>query len=94
MPIEKYLQTLGIYDQGELTNRGSYVITIDNSNDYGKMFSKLEKADDLDILTDNQVITEQGSSLMYESITEPFLFNLIADFDGDIYQLVITELED
>ena len=72
----------------------SPIIQLNNSNEFGKMFTKLDNSDDLEQLEDNQVITEQGSSLLYESKSYPFLFNLMADFDGDIYNLVITEIED
>ena len=88
-----YLNSIGITQSGAPGDDGSYVIDLLDSDDYGKMFSKLERIKDLDLLEDNQVITEQGSSLMYESKSEPFLLNLIADFDGDVYQLVVTEIE-
>ena len=76
-----------------MSEDGSYVIDIIDSNKYGKIFSILDKSDDLDILEDNQVITEQGSSIMYESLSEPYLLNLIADFDGDVYQLIVTKID-
>ena len=41
---------------------------------------------------ENQMITEQGSSLMYEVIDEDYIINLIADFDSDRYQLIINNI--
>ena len=94
MTEQEYLRQLNISNEGEKSQDGSYVITLLDSDEYGKIFSRLEKSDDLDPLEDNQVVTEQGSSLMYESLSEPYLLNLIADFDGDVYQLVVTKIEE
>lgn len=93
MNAEEYLRKLGIDKKGEVSENGSYVVSLLKSNDYGKTFSKLDKSNDLELMQDNQVVTEQGSSLMYESQSEPYLLNLIADFDNDIYQLVVTEIK-
>lgn len=92
MSIQEYLKSIGISKEAEQGDDNSYVVSIMNSNEFGKIFSKLENAEDLDPLEDNQVVTEQGSSLVYESISEPYMLNLIADFDADVYQLVINEV--
>ena len=92
MEIKEYLKTLNINNELEPGDDDSYVITLMNSDEFGRMFSKLENSEDLNPLEDNQVVTEQGSSLVYESISEPYIFNLIADFDGDVYQLVINNI--
>lgn len=93
MNEQQYLQSIGINKDGEYSE-DAYVISLTNSNEYGRMFTILEKSDDLDIMEDNQVITEQGSSLMYESESQPFIINLLADFDQDIYQLVVTTIQE
>lgn len=92
MSVQEYLKSIGISKESEQGDDNSWVVPIMNSNEFGKIFSKLESAEDLDPLEDNQVVTEQGSSLVYESISEPYMLNLIADFDNDIYQLVINEV--
>jgi hypothetical protein len=92
MEIEQYLLDLDISNSGILSEDGGYVVDIENSDEFGKVYSKLEKADDLIPLVDSQVITLQGSSFVYESETEPFILNLIADFDNDRYQLVVTRI--
>lgn len=93
MSKREYLKSIGITKSGNVGKDNAYIVDLANSDEYGKIFSTLEKADDLDIMYDNQVITEQGSSLMYESVSEPFILNLIADFDGDIYQLIVNRIE-
>lgn len=92
MEVQEYLKSIGITKDVEEGSDGSLVIPIMNSTEFGKIFSILENSDDLDPLEDNQVVTEQGSSLVYESISEPYMLNLIADFDSDVYQLVINEV--
>lgn len=93
MDVKEYLKSIGIHYIGTETDK-AYVIDLANSDDYGRVFSILDRCDDLDILQDNQVITEQGSSLMYESDSTDYILNLIADFDADKYQLIVNNIED
>ena len=71
MGFEEYLKSIGISNSGTIGDDGSYVIQLNTSNEFGKMFTKLDSVDDMEQLEDNQVITEQGSSLMYQSSSEP-----------------------
>lgn len=91
--IVEYLKKLNINLEGTETDNGVYVIDLQDSNEYGRIYSKLENAEDLDLMEENMVITEQGSSLIYESDSEPYLLNLIGDFDSDRYQLIINKVE-
>ena len=94
MSIEELLKSININKSGEYNDNNNYIISLLDSKEYGRVFSTLEKSDAVDIMEDNQVITEQGSSLMYEAIEEPYILNLLADFDNSIYQLVITNIEE
>lgn len=91
MTEKEYLNSIGIILEGHQTD-DAYIIDLKDSNEYGKMFSKLESIEDLDLLEDNQVITEQGSSLIYESYSEDYIINLIADFDSNQYQLIVNKI--
>lgn len=93
MDIKRYLKSINIDKEPVESEPGSFVIDIIGSQEYGRIFTRLEKSDDLEILEENQVITEQGSSLVYESLSEPLLFTLLADFEGDKYQLVINNID-
>ena len=42
--MEEFLRKLGIDKTGEKGLNGAYVITINNSDDYGKYYSKLDKS--------------------------------------------------
>lgn len=91
MSIPQYLKQNNINKTYTISEDNNYIITLDNSNDFGKMFSHLEKIEDLEQLEDNQVVTEQGTSILYKSNSENYLFNLIADFDGNVYELIVSE---
>lgn len=91
MNIKEYLESLKI-TLDPVESEDGYVVTIKDSEEYGNIFSRLEDSEDLDLLEDNQVITEQGSSLIYESLSEDLLLTLIADFEGDVYELIINKI--
>lgn len=91
MSIPQYLKQNNINKTYTISEDNNYIITLDNSDDFGKMFSHLEKIQDLEQLEDNQVVTEQGTSILYKSNSENYLFNLIADFDGNVYELIVSE---
>lgn len=91
MSIPQYLKQNNINKTYTISEDNNYIIILDNSNDFGKMFSHLEKIEDLEQLEDNQVVTEQGTSILYKSNSENYLFNLIADFDGNVYELIVSE---
>lgn len=67
------------------------VIDIPSSDSYGLVFSRLEKNNKLIILDDNQLITSESSSLLFKTAKKPlYILNLIADYVGDSYKLIIT----
>lgn len=91
MSIEELLNKLNINLTGN-QSKNSYIIDIPNSDEYGRIYSKLDKSNIVEEYEENQMITEQGSSLMYEVIDEDYIINLIADFDSDRYQMIINNI--
>lgn len=91
MSIEELLNKLNINLTGN-QSKNSYIIDIPNSDEYGRIYSKLDKSDIVEEYEENQMITEQGSSLMYEVVDEDYIINLIADWSSDRYQLIINQL--
>ncbi len=93
--IETLLNRLNIQNDGRYDNQ-FYVINLENSNEYAKMYTKLEK---------NAVNTEYPSFgtntnnntikiTNYFEIEEnniPYNIFLIADFDKDLYYVKIGE---
>jgi hypothetical protein len=92
-PVKSVLTRLGIEETGRYDNH-FYIIPIENSNEYAKMYTKLEK---------NAINTEYptfgtNSSNSTVKITnyfeleennDKYLLFLIADFDKDEYYLKI-----
>lgn len=89
--LEELLDKLDISPSGNISEDGAYVIDIINSNEYGKINSKLDKSGILEFIDDTSFVTVENASLnyMYE---DQFQLTLIADFDEDAYRLVITEI--
>lgn len=89
MYLEKFLQRIGITQVGHYTKSNTYVIDIEDSNEYGKIYSLLDKSAEVEEDEDSSTITVHTSNIIYES--DNFQFNLIADFDQDTYKLVCKE---
>lgn len=93
MKIEDIIKKLNINYKGNYTEDGAYVIDLPNSEAFGNIFTLLENNNMIDTLEDNQVVTEEGSSLLYEIIGESYILNLLADWDTGNYQLIINNLD-
>ena len=87
MEVKEYLKSIGIVKDG-IQKDSSYIIDIENSNEYGKFYSILDKVNDLDE-TDNSTITSDKSIIEYES--DDYIFELTADFASDKYSLTVKE---
>lgn len=91
MDINELLQELNINKEYEKIDNRTYSITIDNSNEFGKIFTKLDNSNIIESLEDSQLVTNEGTSLIYEN--EEYLLTLQANFENDIYNLIITDEE-
>lgn len=91
MNEQEYLKQLNINKSGEYSD-DAYVVDLLDSTEYGRVFSLLDRSDDLDIMQDNQVVTTEGSSLTYESLSQSYLLSLLADWEGNVYQLVVSKI--
>ena len=86
------LRKLGINEEGHRSTDNDYVIDLEDSDHFNRIFSKLDKSDLLDENEDSSVVNLEITNILY--VTEGFALNLIADFEQDIYKLVITELKE
>ena len=85
--MREILKELGIDAFGTTSSNGMYVVDIDSSDMYGKIYSKLDRNEDLEYLSDISSLTANASNLAYDY--GDYRINLIADFDNDQYKLVI-----
>lgn len=90
--MKELLRKIGITEAGYFSSNNNYVIDFDNSEEYNKAFSKLDRTDLVEENDDTSVINMSVSNIMYSN--NDFSLNLIADFDNDTYKLVVTDLKE
>lgn len=90
--MKELLRKIGITEAGYFSSNNNYVIDFDNSDEYNKAFSKLDRIDLVEENDDTSVINMSVSNIMYSN--DDFSLNLIADFDNDTYKLVVTDLKE
>ena len=97
-PIKNILARLGIEASGRYENQ-FYIIDIEDSNDYAKMYTKLSKnAIDTEYPTfgtnTNNSTVKVTNYFELEEDNETYTIFLIADFDNDKYYLKIGGFKD
>ena len=86
--MEEFLKSLGI--TGHLQkSKSSYVLDIADSNEYGKIYSLLDKNEELEEDAEGSQVTLDYSSVQF--FNDKYMIQLIADFDADEYRLTIKE---
>ena len=91
MDIEELVQELGIDKEGSYTPNDSYVIDLDSSDEFGKIYSKLDTNEDLEYEEDSSLLTVNNSSMIY-NYKDKYQIVLIADFNNDAYKVTIREV--
>lgn len=88
--MEEFLKELGITKQGKKNENGFYVIDIDNSDEFGRIFSRLDKSDLVDEDEESSSITLDSANITY--LSDDYTITLMADFENDTdYKLVMRE---
>lgn len=87
--MEELLQKLGIKETPKESNNGVSVIDIEDSNEYGVYYSKLDRSPLLDEDEESSNVTIDGSTIVY--ISDDYTLTLVADFASDQYKLTIRE---
>lgn len=90
--MKDLLRKLGIMEEGTRTSNHNYVIDLEDSDHFNRIFSKLDKSDLVEENEDSSVVNLEVTNILY--IAEGFSLNLIADFEQDIYKLVVSDMED
>lgn len=71
---------------------GSYVYSLSNSKEFGKIYSKLDKNNGVTELKSSSMVTDDYSSIYFKRVGEPkFIINLQADFIANDYSLIVVE---
>lgn len=88
--MEEFLKELGITKQGRKNENGFYVIDIDDSDEFGKIFSRLDKSDLVDEDEESSSITLDSANITY--LGDDYTITLMGDFENDTdYKLVMRE---
>lgn len=70
----------------------TYIFTLDNSNEYSTLFNKLSKDDSLKLNYDN-TSGDILNNLSIDFKANEYSITLIADFNDDIYKLILKEFK-
>lgn len=89
--MKELLKKIGITQSGYYSGDHNYIIDLEGSDEFNKVFSRLEKSELVEENEDSSVINLEVSNVLY--IGEGYSLNLIADFNQDLYKLVVTALE-
>ena len=87
--MEELLRQLGIDAEPVKGENGSYNIDIEDFNEYGRYFSKLDKSDIVEEEQDASSVNFENSSIQFTN--EQYTLTLLADFENDTYSLNIRE---
>jgi len=87
--MEEFLKKLGIQGKLKKSSNNAMVLDIDGSDNYGRIFSRLDRSDLLEEDEDTSQLTLDTSSIQYMS--DEYRITLLADFNTDEYKLVIKE---
>lgn len=87
--MDELLKEIGI--QGTLVDgkNGTKVLEIEGSDNYGRIYSRLDNSDLVDEDEESSQMTSDTASTIYES--EDYIITLLADFNADEYKLTIKE---
>ena len=82
--MEDFLKELGITNKVEETDQG-YIVTIEDSNEFAKIYSKLDRSDLIDEVIESSQITPDTISVQY--VNDDYTLTLLGDLEGDVYTL-------
>lgn len=88
MDEKEFLKSIGITGSGNYDSNRNYVIELVDSNDIGRMYSKLDA--NKDVVEDNSRSKISYNSSQIVFINDNFEITLISDFDSDDYKLICT----
>lgn len=87
--MEKFLKQLGIDLSLHKNDDNDLSAEIKDSNEYGRIFSKLDRSDLIEEDQECSTVTFENSNIQY--VNDEYTITLIADFENDTYSLHIRE---
>jgi len=90
MSAQEFAKQLGITKEGNYVD-GVYVITLDNSNEYSRIYTLLDKSNLCDLDGEEISLDVQNSLIVY--LADDFDIKLKANFDNDVYSVSFEEVK-
>ena len=87
--MNELLKQIGIDAEPVKGKDGRYNIDIEDSKEYGRYFSKLDKSDLVEEEQDASSVNFENSSIQFTN--DKYTLTLLADFENDTYSLNIRE---
>lgn len=88
--MNEFLKKLGINKTAVKGGGNIYTVDIENSDEYGRIYSKLDKSDQVEEIPDSSQMTYETASIQFEN--DEYLITLLADFEEDTYKMTIKEI--
>lgn len=91
------LKDIGIVKKGAMASNGSYVIDLDTYDEYGKMYSILENAEEegkIEQIPEKSIINIHNTDISYirtEDEDTSYEISLLGDLDQDIYKIIVMK---
>ena len=87
--MDEFLKDIGIQGTLQDGSNGSKVLDIEGSENYGRIYSRLDRSDLVEEDEESSQLTNETSAIQYDS--EKYSITLLANFETDEYKLVIKE---
>ena len=87
MKADEFARQLGITKEGKYLD-DTYVITLKDSNEYARMYTILDKAENVDLDTENMNLSMQSTIMNY--LADEFDIELSANLNEDVYTISFT----
>lgn len=88
MTVDELINSIGL-PEGELRDN-VYTITLEDSDDYSRAYTKLSNADIVNLDIDNIKLSEHETVMTY--LADDYDIVLTANFDDDYYTIELREL--
>lgn len=88
--MKGFLRKLGLDYVGYYSDSDTYVIDLNDSDEYTKVFTKLDRSNLVEEVEDASISNSSISNVLY--VNDDFSINIIADFESDNYRIVVHEM--
>lgn len=93
MELKQVINDLHLQDKSiEDEDLNTYIVMLDDSEEYAKVYSVISKLETYDLDYENIVCTEHSNIMPY--LTDSWDVTLEANFDEDVYKVIIEEAKE